>query len=219
MIVAIDGPAGAGKSSTARSLARRLGFNFLDTGAMYRAAALAAKRAGIDLNEPNQIVNVVARIDLKMTDDRVFLDGEEVTDTIRGPAVTELIHYVADQPEARGLLVEMQRQIVADRDYVTEGRDQGSIAFPNAQCKVFLTASAEERAKRRAREQGARGQPVRWEDVLAQQTARDQRDETRAVGGLVKAADAIEVMTDGKSEQEVVDHLEQIVRRQLGPRR
>lgn len=215
MIVTIDGPAGAGKSSVARQLARHLGFQFLDTGAMYRAVALAGLRTGVDWDDPAGLEALLEKVELEFAEDQVRLDGEEVNAAIRQPEVTDVVHYVADHPGIRARLVELQRQL-AGENMVAEGRDQGTVAFPNAECKFFLTASPEERARRRQAELSARGVDTRFEEVLAQQEDRDQRDRQRSVGGMRVAEDAVQVVTDGMSSSEVVEHLAAIVRARAG---
>jgi cytidylate kinase len=212
MIVTIDGPAGAGKSSVARQLALRLGFQFLDTGAMYRAVALAALRAKLGDNDADPIADLADRLTIEFRGDRVLLDGQEVTQAIRTSEVAAAVYLAADNPRVRARLVELQRRIAGRQDTVTEGRDQGTVAFPSAQCKIFLTATPQERARRRHAELAARGESISLEDVLAQQTERDRRDAVRPVGALVQAADAIEVLTDGLTAEQVVNRLEEIVR-------
>jgi cytidylate kinase len=211
MIVAIDGPAGAGKSSAARALARRLGFRFLDTGAMYRTVALAALRRGLDWNEPEALAELARRLKIEVGDDRVLLDGEDVTDEIRTSAVTAATHYAASNGAVREHLVSLQRQAAGRDNVVAEGRDQGTVAFPAAECKIFLTATPGERARRRLLDLEMRGEPATFEDVLAQQNLRDERDAAREVGPLRPAADAIHVLTDGLEPEQVVDRLEEIV--------
>jgi cytidylate kinase len=213
MIVTIDGPAGAGKSSVAKALARRLGFRFLDTGAMYRAVVLAAIRGRANWEDEAALAQLAQGLALELTDDAVFLNGQDVSGEIRLPEIAAQIHYVADNAAVRRHLVECQRRIVGERDYVTEGRDQGTVAFPHAECKIFLTATPEERAKRRLRELTERGEPAELADVLAAQNARDRRDATRPVGRLVRAEDAELVLTDGLTQDEVVDLLERLVRK------
>jgi len=215
MIVTIDGPAGAGKSSVARFLAERLGFKFLDTGAMYRSVAWLALQQQVSWGDAARISQLVEELDLQLTDETVVVNGQDVTKAIREPEVGQVIHYVADNQQVRKQLVLLQRKLVADQDAVTEGRDQGSIAFPDADCKIFLTASPEERARRRTAELEKRGETIAWEEVLAQQNERDQRDRDRPVGGLTKADDAIEVLTDNLSFEQVVDELESLVRSRM----
>jgi cytidylate kinase len=215
MIVTIDGPAGAGKSTTARELARRLGFRFLDTGAMYRAVAWAAVDRGLDWDEPERLVELARRIDIQLKDDKVFLDGSDVSGAIRTAEITAVTHYAANNPGVREHLVALQRGMAGDDDIVTEGRDQGTVVFPQAECKIFLTASPAERARRRAADLRARGEQMPLETVLEQQNQRDKRDTNRPVGPLAAAVDSIEVSTDGLSRSEVVDRLEQLVRVRL----
>jgi CMP/dCMP kinase len=215
MIVTIDGPAGAGKSSAARGLARRLAFRFLDTGAMYRAVTLAAKERGLDLTDPQQLVSLVGDIRVELADDCVLLDGRDVTQAIRKFDIAAATHYAADNPEVRSTLVLWQRAAAENANVVTEGRDQGTVVFPYAECKIFLVADERERARRRHQDLIARGENISFDDVLANQQMRDHRDATRSVGALRKADDAIEVSTDGLFPEQVIDRLEQIVRSKL----
>jgi CMP/dCMP kinase len=212
MIVAIDGPAGAGKSSIASRLAERLGFAFLDTGAMYRAVALAALRRGLSPGAEAAIARLAETLTIEFDGKRTLLDGEDVSAAIRTIEVSAAVHLAADNVAVRHRLVHLQRQIASGRDIVTEGRDQGTVAFPDAECKIFLTASREERARRRFDELSSRGESVTFEDVLTQQDERDRRDEARPVGRLLKANDAVEVLTDGLTLEQVVERLEQIAR-------
>ena len=212
MVVTIDGPAGAGKSTVARALAERLGFAFLDTGAMYRTIALAGLRQNVDWNDPAALAAIAQEISIDVTEDLVLLNDEDVTREIRTGKVTAVTRHAADNVAVRERLVELQRRAAQGRDMVTEGRDQGTVVFPDAACKFFVTASPEERARRRAQDLAARGEETPLEEVLAAQDARDQQDEARPVGGLCKAADSIEVLTDGLSPEQVVDKLEQLVR-------
>ena len=212
MIVAIDGPAGAGKSSVSRLLAERLGFQFLDTGAMYRAVALAALERGLGDGDEAKIAAMTDGLALDFSGNRVQLDGRDVTEAIRTSRVSAAVYLAADNPQVREKMVELQRQIAGMKDTVTEGRDQGTVAFPHAECKIFLTATPEERARRRHAELKARGEEISLAEVLAQNAARDHRDSTRAVGRLVKAYEAVEVYTDGMSTEQVIDRLEAIVR-------
>jgi cytidylate kinase len=212
MIITIDGPAGSGKSTAARELARRLGFRFLDTGAMYRAVALAGKRQGVAWGDADELARVAAGLKLELTDDRILMNGEDVTREIRTLDITTLTQYAADNEAVRRQLIDEQRAFAAGRDIVTEGRDQATVVFPNAECKIFLTAGEEERARRRFQDLKARGEEVDLGEVLAKQRLRDRRDVERAFGGLAKASDSIEVCTDGMTPEQVVDHLERLVR-------
>jgi cytidylate kinase len=210
MIVTIDGPAGAGKSSAARALARRLGFHFLDTGAMYRAVTLAAQRRQLDFDRADLLEQVAREVRIELQDTRVLLDDEDVTDAIRHPSLTSLIRYAADAPGVRGVLVELQRQAAQAGDYVTEGRDQGTVVFPRAECKFFLTASPEVRARRRLAELLRRGADTTFEQVLEAQTERDAQDASREVGRLYPADDAVLVNTDRLEPAAVAVELERL---------
>jgi CMP/dCMP kinase len=211
MIVTIDGPAGAGKSTVARSLARRLGFEYLDTGAMYRAVALLGMRRGVDWNRPEELAALARQMAITVSGERIFVDGQDVTDAVRGADVTAVTRYAAGNPSVRKHLVALQRELARGRNIVTEGRDQGTVAFPDAECKIFLTASAGERARRRLSDLAALGEPQSLQRVLDDITRRDRDDSSRAVGPLVAADDAISLSTDGLTANEVVDRLENIV--------
>jgi cytidylate kinase len=215
MIITIDGPAGAGKSSVARALARRLHFTFLDTGAMYRAVTLAALRRGLALDDAAAWEELAGHVEIAFDAERVLLDGDDVTDAVRTYEISNLVRHAAGNPGVRAKLVELQRAAAANKDVVTEGRDQGTVAFPHAECKIFLTAGPEERARRRLLDLQARGEKVTFEDVLAKQNSRDDSDRSRSVGPLVAAPDAIEVLTDGLTPEQVVDRLEHLVRRRI----
>jgi cytidylate kinase len=216
MIVTIDGPAGAGKSTVAQSLARRLGYQYLDTGAMYRAVALAALRRGLAFDDPQGIARLAGQLKIEVSGSQIFLDGDEVTEAVRSSEVTAATRFAAGNAQVRARLVALQQAIGAERDIVTEGRDQGTVVFPHARCKIYLTASAAERARRRMEEFRQRGELATFEDVLAAQDRRDREDASRSVGPLRPAADAIEVVTDGLSINAVVDALEALVRDRIG---
>jgi len=216
MIITIDGPAGAGKSSAARTLAQRLGFEFLDTGAMYRAVALAALRAGIDLRDESALSELVASLRLEMPPGgRVLLDGEDVTSQIRAREVTAATGAAADSPSVRRRLVHMQRTIAEGRNMVCEGRDQGTIVFPDAVCKFFMSADPVERARRRQREIEARGERVELEQVLREQEIRDQRDAARDLAPMKPAADAVLLDSTKRSLEQVVEAMTAEVRRRM----
>ncbi|MCH2609432.1 MAG: (d)CMP kinase [Pirellulales bacterium] len=212
MIVTIDGPAGAGKSSVARQLANVLGFQFLDTGAMYRCVVLAALDAGIDLTDQVAMADIASEMKFSTDGDQISLNGQDVTAAIRTQEVTTSIHYAADNPQIRNILVRLQQDFASDVDVVTEGRDQGTVAFPNAECKIFLTASPVERARRRQEQLRQQGEQVELEVILQSQQTRDEQDEARELGGLHAAVDAVHVVTDGMKQFEVVEHLERLVR-------
>lgn len=206
-VVTIDGPAGAGKSTVARMLAAALGFAFLDTGAMYRAVTLACMKKGLLWDDKLAIFQLANQVSLRMENDRIFLDGHDVSDEIRQPSVTRNIHYIADDPDVRRVLRLLQRRLAVGQRLVTEGRDQGTEVFPDARCKIFLTASSQTRAERRWRELVNRGQDVELMDVLADQEERDRKDSSRPVGALRPADDAVLFATDGLSQVEVVKRL------------
>jgi cytidylate kinase len=212
MIVTIDGPAGAGKSTAAKALARRLGIEYLDTGAMYRAVTFAALRARIDLRDQGALEGLLSGLRLEMPPGRVLLNGEDVTGPIRTAEVTAASGAVADSPVVRRRLVELQRLLAAGRDVICEGRDQGTVVFPNAACKFFLVADPVERARRRQREMAARGETVAWEELLRAQEDRDRRDAARDIAPMVPARDAVHVDSTHLTQQAVVDLLEREVR-------
>ncbi len=212
MIITIDGPAGAGKSTVARGLARKLGFQFLDTGAMYRAVALAGLRANIDWSRPDDLARLARTLSIELVGDRVILDGEDVSEAIRTQETTAVTRHSAANPDIRGYLVELQRTMAAKSDFVTEGRDQGTVAFPAAEFKFFVTASPEERARRRLLDLERQGESANLEKVLEDQTRRDRQDSSRDVGPLAKADDAMEILTDGMTIDEVVDRMASIVK-------
>ncbi len=199
MVIAIDGPAGAGKSTVARALADELGFTYLDSGAMYRCVALAALRRGTDPDDGGAMAALAGSIAISLEGESVGLDGADVSAAIREPEVSEASSRVSVHPGVREAMVARQRELIAAGRYVAEGRDIGTVVSPEAPLKVFLTASAEERARRRAAQTGEDAAAV-----LAAQRERDRRDETRAHSALRAAADAVEIDTTGLSQDEVV---------------
>ena len=211
MIVTIDGPAGAGKSSVSKILAARLGFQFLDTGAMYRAVTWAVMHESVSMDDPEQLAEVASRIQIAFVEKQVLVDGQNVTQAIRTAEVTRNVAAIADAPQVRSHLVRIQREIAKCGNFVCEGRDQGTVVFPHAICKFYLTASAEERAKRRVEELTANGVAANFDDIVDDQNQRDQRDYDRPVGSLKKADDAIEINSDFKTLEEVADQLQLMV--------
>ncbi len=214
MVIAIDGPAGAGKSTVARAVAAELGFTYLDSGAMYRSVALAAREVGVDADDGTALGPLAAGLEIDFDGRRVLLDGRDVSDEIRRPEVTADASRVSVHPAVREAMVARQRELIRAGDYVAEGRDIGTVVSPDSPLKVFLTASDEERARRRAAQSG--------EDVasvLEAQRRRDARDTEREHGALRAAEDAVELDTTGLSLEEVVGRVVALVHeRALAPR-
>jgi CMP/dCMP kinase len=215
-VVTIDGPAGAGKSTVARRLATRLGWRFLDTGAMYRAVTLAGLRAGIDLMNDAQLGALVAPLEVALCGETVLVDGEDVTQAIRRVDVTQASKYAADSPTVRHRLRDWQRAFALEQDVVAEGRDQGTLVFPDAFRKYYLTASEEERARRRVADYQQRGESVSFEAVLQDQRQRDARDSARAIAPMRPADDALVIDSTGMSIDSVVARMEADIEVQLG---
>jgi len=211
VIVTIDGPAGAGKSSVAKRLAREIEFEFLDTGAMYRCVTLACIRQQLSLTQVDEVAAVARDILIELANGRVFLNGKDVSEEIRRPSITQSIGHIADNSSVRQVMVELQRHWTEGRDVVTEGRDQGTVAFPNAECKIFLTATPEERARRRVGQLLELGMDADYLEILEQQNQRDRQDTNRESGGLKAASDSVAVWTDGLSEEQVLENLVEIV--------
>ncbi len=219
-VVTIDGPAGSGKSSVAQRLAKRLGWQVLDTGAMYRATALLALRTGIDPADGDRVAEAARRAEIGFDwsgdPPRILLEGEPVDEAIRTPETTAAASKVAGSPAVRAILVEAQRRIAAGHpQLISEGRDQGSVVFPDAVVRFFLDAPVEERAHRRALQLASSGLPVDEPAIQEAIRTRDELDRTRRVGPLVKPRDAVVVDTASRSLEEVVDLLESVVRSQL----
>jgi cytidylate kinase len=207
MVIAIDGPAGAGKSSVARGVAAALGFTYLDSGAMYRSVALAALGRQTDLDDPEAMGELARSLEIGVADERVKLDGDDVTDAIRSAKVTAAASRAAVHPEVREAMVERQRALIDAGRYVAEGRDIGTVVSPDAPLKVYLTAADEERAKRRAAQTGEA-----VDDVLASQQRRDSRDRERPHGALRPADDAVELDTSGMALDDVVARVIELAR-------
>lgn len=217
LIITIDGPAASGKSTAARLLAERLGASFLDTGAMYRAVTLAAMRASVDMNNEGGLLRVLETSEFQFTVEEgkmtVSIDGVDVTEQIRGPEVTANARHIASSGKLREKLVTMQRRFAAGEDkIVTEGRDQGTVAFPDADIKFYLTAKPAEKARRRQAELRAKGQERSLDEIQSAIEARDKSDESRAVGPLKPADDAIVVDSTDLSIEEVVEELLRLVK-------
>jgi len=217
MIITIDGPAGSGKSTVAAALAKRLGIAYLDTGAMYRAVTLAALQKHVSLDDPDMLETLLrdSLVELAKSDapDRVWLNGRDVTEEIRSHEITENAHKIASQPQLRKLLVEQQHRIAEQSgSLVTEGRDQGTIAFPNARIKFYLDADPACRARRRWAQIKSSGSDISCQEVLAKQQQRDQRDRTRQNGPLQVHEGAIVIDTTNLTFEQVVETLYQRVK-------
>jgi len=215
-VVAIDGPAGAGKSSAARALAVRLGFVLVDTGALYRGVALAAQESGVPWDDAAGLGALAAGLSLRFDADsegvpRLLIDGRDASERIRTPEISEGASQISGFPEVRAALLEQQRQLGRNGGVVLEGRDIGTVVFPDAEVKIFLTASDETRAQRRHAELLARGEAQGLEQVLEDIRLRDQRDTERTVAPLKPAVDAIHFDTSGLNLEEVVDRLARLV--------
>lgn len=209
--IAIDGPAGAGKSSVARALAQRLGYLHIDTGALYRALTLLVLRKGLDPTKEEDIIELFRETQIDMVQKpggiRVLLNGEDVTEAIRELRVSENVSLVAQHPKVREHLLTLQRQLAANGGVVMDGRDIGTVVLPNAGLKVFLTASSEERARRRMKELRSQGHKVTYKDILLSIRARDNLDAERLVSPLRAASDAIPLDTTGKDIDTVVEEI------------
>ncbi|MDX2268064.1 MAG: (d)CMP kinase [Bryobacter sp.] len=214
-IVAIDGPAGAGKSTVAREVARRTGALYVDTGAMYRAVALWALRNGTPLENMESLAQLAAHADIRLSGNppRIFLNGEDVTDAIRQPEVAQGASIVAANPAVRRAMVALQRDIAAEQSIVMEGRDIGSVVFPDAEVKIYLDAQPEVRATRRAAELSAKGQTIAFDALCQQITERDHRDRTREISPLLQAPDAEYIDSSQLSTEEVIEAILALVRK------
>jgi cytidylate kinase len=207
MVIAIDGPAGAGKSTVARRVAEALGFTYLDSGAMYRAVALAALRGGVEVDDGHAVGELAWGLDIGFGGGSVLLDGKRVGGQIRSPEVTVAASRVSVHPQVRRAMVKRQRELIAAGNYVAEGRDIGTVVSPDSPLKVFLNASPEERARRRASETGGNET-----SVLEAIEDRDRRDRTREHGALRTADDAVAIDTTDLSVDQVVDRVVELAR-------
>lgn len=216
MIVAIDGPAGSGKSTISKKVAHHLKYFYLDTGAMYRAVTLAILKQKVDIHNPEAVLSVAQKLAIKLSYKRgrvkVFLDGEDVSEEIRLPYVTNEVKHVAKLPKVRDILVRLQRHIAGNQSVVLEGRDTTTVVFPHADVKIYLDGSQEERARRRFIELQEKGISVTFEEILEDQRKRDESDFNREVGALKKAQDAHIIDTSGMGIEEVVQAVLKIVK-------
>jgi CMP/dCMP kinase len=221
LVVAIDGPAGAGKSTTARLLAKRLGYELLDTGAIYRVMALLARRAGVAWDDGPGVAafadELALRFRIEEDVNHVLVGDADVTKDIRTPEISDGASRVSALPEVRAALLELQRRLGARGGVVVEGRDIGTVVFPDAGAKFFLTASADERARRRVAELQAAGRPADFATTRAEMQARDERDSTRSVAPLKQADDAVAVDSSGLTPDEVVTRIATFVLAAAGP--
>jgi cytidylate kinase len=219
-VVAIDGPAGSGKSSTARLLAGKLGFTYIDTGAMYRSVTLAVLEKGVDLNDEPGVTKIARDIEIKIvpgeSEDRIFLDGRDVTLEIREPRVDSGVSLVSSYKMVRERMVELQRQMAARADIVAEGRDMGTVVFPDADLKIFLVADLETRAVRRCRQLNGVGIETSMEEQIASLSSRDLFDSGRDHSPLKKAEDAVVVDTTDLSLSGQVDRIYEMACARLG---
>ena len=219
--VAIDGPSGAGKSTIARAAARRFGLIYVDTGAIYRTVGLAGERAGVNCSDAAAMQALLPALRIELVYDvageqRMLLNGEDVSDTIRLPEVSLLASRVSALPIVRAFLLDMQRQLARTHSVVMDGRDIGTVVLPKADVKIFLTASAEVRAKRRFDELQQKGDKTPYAQILAETKQRDKQDSERAIAPLKQAADAVLLDTSGDTVEQSVNAILDIVRRKLG---
>ncbi|GAB4173129.1 MAG: (d)CMP kinase [Calditrichia bacterium] len=216
MIVAIDGPAASGKSTTARKVAAEVGFTYIDSGAMYRAITLNALRNGIDVNAMEKVAELARKTHLDFAFDNdtffIYMDGEDVTEAIRLPEIAQNISPIAANSNVREVLVKRQREFAREHDVIMDGRDIGTVVFPNAELKIYLVASAEERAKRRMKELQSKGIPADFDEIKKEIIRRDKADMERAVGPLKKAPDAIELDTSNLTIEEQVQIIVDLIR-------
>ncbi|TDU31268.1 cytidylate kinase [Panacagrimonas perspica] len=216
-VIAVDGPSGVGKGMVVRGLASRLGWHRLDSGALYRILALAAQAASIDLADTDRVAALAAKLDIRFDgdteeDERILVNGTDVVKEVRSETTGGLASQIATAPAVRAALLQRQRDFRVAPGLIADGRDMGTVVFPDAGLKIFLTASAEERAKRRANQLSARGQVVRLADLSAEIRARDERDRTRAVAPLVPAPDAVEIDTSLLNPAQVFERIDELLK-------
>lgn len=215
VIITIDGPSGTGKSSAARAVAKALGYVFLDTGALYRTAALAVDQRGADIDNDTVCGSIVAQIDIRFDQERVLLDGTDVSDAIRTPRISDLSSRIAVHPSVRRKLLDIQRSFAHRVSLVAEGRDTGSVVFPDADIKIYLDASPQARARRRHLELQAKGRTMGYEEVLAEIAERDRRDAKRDHAPLVIPDHAVVVDTTHLSLDDVIQEILRVIRTRL----
>lgn len=213
LVIAIDGPAGAGKSTISKLIAKNLGINYIDTGAMYRAITYKCIKEDIDVNDIQRVVDLCSRTDVDFVDNYIYLDGQRLNEEIRTLQVSSRVSDVAKIPQVREFLLKKQREIGKRSDVILDGRDVGTHIFPDAKYKFFLNASAQERGRRRYQELIDKGQSVVLEEIIEDIKKRDYIDSTREVAPLVKADDAIEVDTTSMTIDQVVTYISDMVRR------
>lgn len=213
LVIAIDGPAGAGKSTISKLIAKNLGINYIDTGAMYRAITYKCIKEDINVNDIQRVVDLCSRTDVDFVDNYIYLDGQRLNEEIRTLQVSSRVSDVAKIPQVREFLLEKQREIGKRSDVILDGRDVGTHIFPDAKYKFFLNASAQERGRRRYQELIDKGQSVALEEIIEDIKKRDYIDSTREVAPLVKADDAIEVDTTSMTIDQVVTYISDMVRR------
>jgi CMP/dCMP kinase len=216
LLIAIDGPAGAGKSTVARKLAERLGLNYVDSGATYRAAALKVLEDGVSPDNADLVISAISKADIQLKSRgpklRVMLDGRDVTDLIRSPEVTLAASKVSRLPEVRSKLVALQRMLARGQGVVMEGRDIGTVVLPGAPLKIFLTAHPEERTRRRLGDEREQGRQATWEETAGGMGWRDELDSKRSISPLLAAPDACQIDSTALSADQVVEQIVRIAR-------
>lgn len=220
MNIALDGPSGAGKSTLAKELARRLDIVYVDTGAMYRAIGLAVCRAGADPKDPIAVLPILSSVQIALSyvngQQRIFLNGEDVSDAIRRPEISLAASAVSAIPRVRAFLLDTQRELAAKQSVIMDGRDIGTVILPDANVKIFLIASAQARARRRQRELKEKGIEAEYETVLREMQERDEADRTRAIAPAIPAQDAVMLDNSDLNFEETVDAALRIIRNKIG---